>query len=170
MDDFRKIFDKKLGLSTTKSLVYITPPTLLTPFKEWGSHKSPFWWKAHNRIKHDRLVHEKLATIEVSLNAMAGLFLAIVQQPSMITMLLRHGWLNLASYNPDLVMPLLADEDRINKMKSHTVFDTFLIRTNLFATTVGATHFPNKVQDIKPLLYIGNNKLVSFLGKWSGND
>lgn len=168
IDDFRIIFNNQgeQRLSDINCLVYFTPPTLLKPFEEWGDYKTLFWWRAYNKIKHDRLTYEKLATIDVSIYALSGLFLAIVQQASMISMLVRHDWLKVGGYNPEYILPILSDEKRISKMAPGAISDTFLVQTKLFIATIGTTPFPGLVKDIKPMYYIGNDRLVSLLGKW----
>lgn len=49
------------------------------PWKDWKSNKSPGWWgDGYNRIKHDRTNHFGVANLHNALQAVGGLFLAIL--------------------------------------------------------------------------------------------
>ena len=72
----------------------------LRPFGLWGSAgtvtkadcKPPPWWQAYNALKHHRWANIKEATIENAANAVAGLFLAIVQCAQCTDSLVEAGW------------------------------------------------------------------------------
>lgn len=48
------------------------------PWKNWAgkSRKSPLWWGAHNKVKHNRDDHFGEANLSNVLNALAGLYVA----------------------------------------------------------------------------------------------
>lgn len=48
------------------------------PWIDWNGDKNPIWWRSYNNVKHERNIHFKDANLENTLNAMAGLSLAIV--------------------------------------------------------------------------------------------
>jgi len=50
----------------------------LKPWEQWKRHNGvPLWWKAHNKIKHDRNASSN-ATLKNALNAVAGLFVLVL--------------------------------------------------------------------------------------------
>jgi hypothetical protein len=48
------------------------------PWGHWGEDKNPLWWKAYNNVKHERHTHYAEASLKHTLNAVTGLFLAIL--------------------------------------------------------------------------------------------
>lgn len=51
----------------------------LHPWEEWQKTDGvPVWWTAYNRIKHDRAAEFRKASVKNCLNAIAGLFIALV--------------------------------------------------------------------------------------------
>ena len=50
----------------------------LEPWVNWTSAKSPDWWMAYNKIKHERDSHFHLANLLNALNAVAGLFVVVL--------------------------------------------------------------------------------------------
>jgi hypothetical protein len=50
----------------------------LTPWIDWKKTKPPQWWSDHNKVKHSRDKHFERATLKNCLNAMAGLFAAVL--------------------------------------------------------------------------------------------
>jgi hypothetical protein len=50
----------------------------LMPWSNWQSDKTPDWWRAYNKVKHERNTHFKKANLKNVLNAMSGLLLLIV--------------------------------------------------------------------------------------------
>ncbi len=47
----------------------------LIPWQNWRCDKTPTWWTAHNKVKHQRSSYFEKASLQNVLNAMAGLFL-----------------------------------------------------------------------------------------------
>lgn len=163
MNDLRYLLSKKLPLGNLRSLVYVSPPKLLVPFREWNRKnrpQNPKWWKNYNKIKHGRLNNMHLATIETTVNAVCGLFELISQHPKMIKAMIRYRWLNLGDYNPGYIIPVLNSEKKSKQLK-----ETFLIETELFLSTKGPNIFPANVKKIEPIYYEGRGKLITFLGR-----
>jgi len=50
----------------------------LNPWNNWLDNETPDWWRAHNKVKHQRDEHFALANLKNMLNAMAGLFLLVL--------------------------------------------------------------------------------------------
>lgn len=50
----------------------------LTPWENWQDDKSPTWWVDHNKVKHERGMHFPRANLKNVLNAMSGLFIALI--------------------------------------------------------------------------------------------
>jgi len=46
------------------------------PWENWQSDKNPNWWRAYNKVKHDRAEFFKLANLQNTVAAIAGLFVA----------------------------------------------------------------------------------------------
>lgn len=49
-----------------------------TPWKQWKADPSPRWWRAYNNVKHHRHTHFPEASLEHTLNAVAGLFVLLL--------------------------------------------------------------------------------------------
>jgi hypothetical protein len=50
----------------------------LRPWDNWRQDETPDWWRAHNKVKHQRGEHFALANLQNVLNAMAGLFVLVL--------------------------------------------------------------------------------------------
>jgi len=91
---------------------------LLYPFAAWrclerfekDAYQPVAWWSAYNDVKHDRLLYENRATIDNALNALAGLFLAIIRTPGAYRAMSQAGWFE---HNARFVHPewLASEED-----------------------------------------------------------
>ncbi|MGE0645451.1 MAG: hypothetical protein AB7P24_17470 [Nitrospira sp.] len=46
----------------------------LSPWKCWANNQNPVWWRAYNKVKHERHVHFPEANLKNALNSVAGLF------------------------------------------------------------------------------------------------
>jgi hypothetical protein len=85
-------------------------PVKLWPFESWKAKKSfgrtdyaqlP-WWHAFTKLKHDRLEHRKLATLENSTHAVAALFLAILNCNECRDEVVQANWLSGLHPRPEL--------------------------------------------------------------------
>jgi len=166
MNHFRHLYRNKFSLGDLNSLMYVSPPVVLAPFKEWmgkGSGQNPNWWQDHQRVKHDRLNNMNLATIKNTVNAVCGLFQVISQHPKMVIAIIRYRWLSNGGYAPDYLIRNLSSIKRRKETN-----DIFLVETKLFVTTIGKRSFPNNVKEINPLYYKGGMvRLNNFLGRIS---
>ncbi len=50
----------------------------IQPWQAWASRELPFWWTAHNAVKHDRSRNYEEANLKNALYALAGLFAAVL--------------------------------------------------------------------------------------------
>lgn len=78
IEKYRKVLRRSLP-EMESSIVTIPRYGLdLRPWSNWRDDETPNWWRAHNKVKHQRGEHFGLANLENVLNAMAGLFLLIL--------------------------------------------------------------------------------------------
>lgn len=48
------------------------------PWENWRGKTNPEWWKANNKIKHQRVEHFELANLKNTFNAIGGLLTAVL--------------------------------------------------------------------------------------------
>ena len=48
------------------------------PFENWDSKNSPFWWKAYNKVKHERNNHYAKGNLKNAIYALGGLLVSIL--------------------------------------------------------------------------------------------
>ena len=73
IDDYRKVILKTLPEFPHTKVTVSRFGMTLTPWENWGNGVSPDWWQSHNKVKHERDKHFNQATLQNTLNAMAGL-------------------------------------------------------------------------------------------------
>ena len=71
IDDIRKIVLPKFPSLENERVRIRSKKLEFYPWKNW-SNQSPKWWKAYNKVKHDRLNNYKYANLENVLNSVAG--------------------------------------------------------------------------------------------------
>jgi len=96
ISDYFKYYGKSMA---PKWLVFWgQEPERIHPFKSWenqsATSSSPEWWKAYQKVKHNRLENENMATLECTVNAVAGLFLAIIRSEDCRDGIAQLGWLS----------------------------------------------------------------------------
>jgi hypothetical protein len=78
MEDYKNILNAYF-LKIKDLQVFITRYGLtLTPWDEWQRNENPFWWKAYNKVKHERSQHFHEANLKNTLNAVSGLYLFLL--------------------------------------------------------------------------------------------
>lgn len=50
----------------------------LEPWIDWKTAASPEWWKAYNKVKHERHIHFDKATLKNCLNSVAALYISLL--------------------------------------------------------------------------------------------
>jgi hypothetical protein len=73
---------------------------LLSPFKDWSTGSSSFWWSAFTDLKHDRLSNFRNATLGAVVHTMAAVFVILsINNESAF----KQGQISTAAY--DLFLP-----------------------------------------------------------------
>jgi len=79
------------------------PPARIVPFARWkkrikkigttkGDSGAPPWWKASNDLKHNRIVNRQQASYKNAVQALAALFLGIINCDGCWSMVQQAGW------------------------------------------------------------------------------
>jgi len=161
ISDFAELYAQKHTLYERKAILLISPPKYIIPFKIWEPAKDnkrcnpPLWWTIHNKLKHNKLPYLHKATIEVTLEALCGLFILISILPSLIPAIIRYQWMGTV-YSPQFIIR----EAQRGFISGHA----FPVETNLFFTSVGRIRLPEKIEEINPEIY-RSPRLISFLAK-----
>lgn len=50
----------------------------LEPWMNWGGEQQPHWWRAYNKVKHERHEHFSKGNLKNALNAVAALYVLLV--------------------------------------------------------------------------------------------
>jgi hypothetical protein len=50
----------------------------IIPWENWQESKTPDWWRAYNNVKHDRDIYYHKATLQYTIAAITGLFVATI--------------------------------------------------------------------------------------------
>lgn len=124
MAHYRTTLDPVLSLSTFQ-VEDLQTLRQFPPFVSWIRRDSPSWWDACIQLQHDRSRHYETATLEHSINALAGLYV-----------------LNLYHHSGAVVAAELTPESRF--FRPHA-----LVRTKLFHAVAGYV-LPN-VEKLSPL-------------------
>lgn len=133
--DYHRFFG---GPSTASSvhcrwtLFWSDSPLRIAPFQLWdsGQYQTLRWWDAYNNLKHDRWRNIEQATLESTVDAVAGLFLALVRCEYCRDAIADVGWLSARPGNPNPRACL--GEDSSSTKDFHVV-----VETGLFSYPVG---------------------------------
>jgi hypothetical protein len=99
LKDYAHDLESRLNIDRAIT-VFLNPPILfLRPFHSW-TNKQPLWWKAYNKLKHDRLNNYEAATYDNAIMALAGLHQVISRTIDFVPSLIADGWFN--SNSPDI--------------------------------------------------------------------
>jgi hypothetical protein len=161
LSDYHELYAAKLKLPDRKVIVLTSPPTYRIPFDVWsktsrkGFFKAPEWWTIHNHLKHQRIDCFVKATLETTIDALAGSLLIIATIPDLVASTLRQGWLAIKG-NPEIIIENL----------QNGAAESVTLETSLFAIWLGNRPLPDDIKDFRPILYGSSPKLVSFFGKF----
>ncbi len=141
--DFSPYYETSYNFSKKKTLFYNFPLSYIEPFANWYDKKkneyTPIdWWSNYNQIKHNRIKKNNLSTLEVTVKALCALHQTISQLPTFLDAIFRHDMVYHGFGTKSVREALL------NKNPNITV----LVETELFATTLGQTEFPENIKDI----------------------
>ena len=127
-------------LSPKWAIFWGEAPEKIKPFDKWtgATFKRDLypknypleWWEAYNAIKHDRIQNRKEATYKRAVQALAGLFVAILYCEVTRKAVGASGWLQYPNPNMN---PVSCLEDHVNPMPLQYV----LAETNLFSYPAG---------------------------------
>jgi hypothetical protein len=163
--DYADLYAGRYTLPATKSVIFVSPPQYLVPFKAWesitagGAYAPLSWWTTHNKLKHDRIGHilDK-STLRNTVDAICGLHQVIAKLPELARATLRHSWLQTSDLDPEFVI-------KVREGARQAVGVTFIVQSKLFALPVGQEPFPDDIQALQPHAY-GKSRLSTFFGKW----
>jgi hypothetical protein len=94
-----------LRLEENASLFLVLPVQIIQPYKNW-KQRSPIWWDANNKLKHDRLNNYSVATYMNAVNALAGLHQLMSRQRVFIGGFLKAGWID--THDEDVTIDLVS--------------------------------------------------------------
>lgn len=119
-------------------------PERIQPFKSWDnlpatSYKkeqwkkvfTPEWWEAYQNVKHNRLANENMATLECTVYAVAGLFLAIIRSEDCRDGIAQLGWLSCNGTTNGNPQAWLSEDSPATKRKA------IAVESRLFGYAVG---------------------------------
>jgi hypothetical protein len=163
--DFAELHTKTMDLADTRSIMLISPPRCRSPFAPWKSTPYPdlAWWKAHNKLKHDRLANIHMSTLAATLDALCSLHQLISRRLEHVPILIKKGWFPRGHWPIDHV---------IKEAQKGKLPDAFVVQTALFATPTGVPRamnpgeeqFPSDLKDLKLHYYQCNDDFYRFLG------
>lgn len=158
--DFAYYYESKYKLSQKKSILYLYPPSYLSPYFQWIDTNSNYvalkWWQNYNELKHSRIDKFDLSTLETAFNALCALHQTIAQIPSFIQPLLRHDMICYGGMSLEFV---------ISELQRGPSQVTVLVESGLFATAVGQYIFPDLINDIRPHMFGNSKKLARNIGR-----
>ena len=135
--DYREI-EKEYYISKRKVVFKRLPEReTIFPFQQFGT-KSPDWWSAYNKIKHEFSQNFKMATLKTARDALACAFLLNVVHKPAILRLFEYGVVK--SKYPEWVVygdqhTALLEEPTINVLYDilkTTIYPPLYVETNLF--------------------------------------
>jgi len=92
---FSMMHEERLQLEEASSLLLVSPMQILQPFKGW-TRVQPEWWRAYNKVKHDRIGNYSAATYIYTVLALVGLHQVIARSWIFLENLMKAGWFNEA--------------------------------------------------------------------------
>jgi hypothetical protein len=162
---FAKLYAGRFDLPSTRSIVLVSPPRYVVPFKEWaalpsgGAYKPAPWWTAYTKMKHNRIAEITQATLDSAVQSLCGLHQVIARLPEFARASMRHGWLQPGmKWSVEYVVEELE--------KGGLTRATHLVETKLFATPVGRPdQFPANLSDFHTMNYVCSARLLRFFGR-----
>lgn len=119
--------ESHLELDATYSILLTPTIEFLNPFASWTT-KTPAWWAAYNRVKHDRVSEYSNATYENVVLSLCALHQVLARNGHFIPSLISAGWLD--HKNPDLEELIMAQHIHVGVKTLHLI----PVETRLFVT------------------------------------
>jgi len=114
INDFQKVYNDVYKFSD-RNVYLLSTEEKLTPWSKWQNQESPDWWRAYNKIKHNRFENKAKATLEYTLYALSGLFLVCVLlkefRPNLVDMEIIKG----GSFDKDHLKSVLREDEPIDE-------------------------------------------------------
>lgn len=92
--EYSEHFEPLYGFEGQKTIIYQYPLLYIQPFNGWlsssGSYQPLEWWKAYNKIKHDRILELKKATLKNTVQSLCALHQVISKCKTFINALIRQ--------------------------------------------------------------------------------
>jgi hypothetical protein len=111
---YAELDSSRLCLPERTVILLTDTPTYRTPFALWtdpmggacfDKHKHvPEWWDLYNRSKHRRITAFPEFTLTRAIDALARALVVISTIPAFAPALLRHEWLPLGGWNPEMLL------------------------------------------------------------------
>lgn len=161
INDFSPYFETNFNFSGKKTLFYNYPLSYIQPFAKWYDKKKDKysrvdWWFNYNQIKHNRIKHSNLSTLETAIEALCSLHQIISQLPTFLDAIFRHDIVYYGNWSEKYIKDELS---RSNPTR------TALVETELFATTLGQEDFPENLKDLTRHHYsFSSPKFLRFIG------
>ena len=89
MEMYRDIYKSKYNIEK-KRIYEIRNFSSIVPYKNWANNSSLDWWKSYTDIKHNRFKNKEKASLKSTLDALGGLFLALIIHFDTIPTLVDH--------------------------------------------------------------------------------
>jgi len=157
INDFYTYYNNCFLLTDLNSIFLNVPAICVKPFGDWRRSKAPFWWSAHNKVKHDRIKQYKLATLKNAVHSVCALHQIISQHPSFLNSLIREEMICFGDYAPNYIV------NEVYKQRNSA--ETLIIETKFFATTLGKYRFDDDIKKAnKHIVSAFGKKLKRFLG------
>ena len=161
INNYCTYFESQLSLSTHRTIIYQYPLLYIQPFKGWlspsGSYQQLEWWMAYNKIKHDRILEYKRATLKNTVQCLCALHQVVSLSRTFLDALIRHDFVSFGNWGKEYA------KEAIYQTNNDQV--TLIVETDLFATPVGAKRFPENTQNISPYHFSFGKKLWRFVGR-----
>ena len=142
-EDYARQYEPKFGLGAKRSIIFSYPLETVIPFRNWyesNTFAAPPWWKAHNKLKHDRIKHFDRSTMRNAIDSLAALHQTMAIEPAFLEPLIRHDMLSFRDYAMAYAIETFRGE--------HDEPGLFgLIESTIFATLVGKQSFPEDPRD-----------------------
>ena len=163
ISDYAKLYAAKFELPTLVSILRISPPTYLNPFKDWtalvcgGTYQPLLWWTTHTNLKHDWIANLKKGCLKTAIECLCALQQIISVLPDLGTIVLRRGWVPGKKSSPQIVIEILESKNQSQAL---------LVETKLFVVPRGPEKFPAKIEDFRPAAFNASEGLIDFFGRW----
>lgn len=156
--DFAYAHSTSLDLPNTRSVLLVSPPRYLVPFKPWqtlltGTYTPLSWWQDYNGLKHDWLVNINKGTLGAALEATCALHQVITRRSDFVRFLFRRGWLSSEQFPVHFLLEAIP-QGRVD----------CIAQTRLFATPSGKRQFPDDVSEIDAGFFNCKKEFGEFLG------